>query len=315
MPSRGGHSSLTFLDLDGPGTLTDRLFRAIRAAILEGRVAAGERLPSTRQLATDLGLSRKVVASAYAYLGDEGYLEGRPGAGTFVGASVPDVRPIRAEPVQPERVAPRLRPSRYAARVIDLAPVAATGRARRLTATTHGLPIRRAGADRFPAADLEPARVPSRTADVAEVAGLRPHARSAGAARRHRRVSRAGPRRDDDARSDRGGERVAASARPARPAAHRRRRSGRVRGAGLSGGPAGLSGRRRGGAADRRGRAWPARGRSPERSSHPTGVRHTVAPVSVGRRPSARTPPRAVAVGVGVGRLPRRGRLRQRVPL
>ena len=37
MPSRGGHSSLTFLDLDGPGTLTDRLFRAIRAAILEGR--------------------------------------------------------------------------------------------------------------------------------------------------------------------------------------------------------------------------------------------------------------------------------------
>ena len=122
MPGRGGHSSLTFLDLDGPGTLTDRLFRAIRAAILEGRVAAGERLPSTRQLATDLGLSRKVVASAYADLGDEGYLEGRPGAGTFVGASVPDVWPIRAEPVQPERVAPRLRPSRYATRVIDLAP-------------------------------------------------------------------------------------------------------------------------------------------------------------------------------------------------
>ena len=122
MPGRGGHSSLTFLDLDGPGTLTDRLFRAIRAAILEGRVAAGERLPSTRQLATDLGLSRKVVASAYAHLGDEGYLEGRPGAGTFVGASVPDVWPIRAEPVQPERVAPRLRPSRYATRVIDLAP-------------------------------------------------------------------------------------------------------------------------------------------------------------------------------------------------
>jgi GntR family transcriptional regulator/MocR family aminotransferase len=113
---------LAFLTLDDTGTLTDRLFRALRAAVHDGRLAAGEQLPSSRQLAADLGLSRKVVATAYAHLTDEGYLEGRHGAGTFVSAVVPDFGLVRAESPQPAMLAPALRLSRHAARVIALDP-------------------------------------------------------------------------------------------------------------------------------------------------------------------------------------------------
>jgi GntR family transcriptional regulator/MocR family aminotransferase len=122
MTIRGGHSELAFLELDGSGTLTDRLFRAVREAILDRRVASGDRLPSSRGLAADLGLSRKVVAAAYEQLIDEGYLEGRHGAGTFVSAAMQDAGLVRAARPQPAAAAPRLRPSRYAARVLDLAP-------------------------------------------------------------------------------------------------------------------------------------------------------------------------------------------------
>jgi GntR family transcriptional regulator/MocR family aminotransferase len=122
MTRRGVHSPLAFLRLEGAGTLTDRVFRAIRAGIIDGRLAAGQPVPSSRQLAADLGVSRKVVASAYGHLIDEGYLEGRHGAGTFVTTAVPDPRPLRAAPVEKESAAPRLRPSRYAARVVELAP-------------------------------------------------------------------------------------------------------------------------------------------------------------------------------------------------
>src|SRR5262245_30916554 len=108
MTDRGVHSPLAFLALEGSGTLTDRVFRAIRAGILDGQLAPGQPVPSSRQLASDLGVSRKVVASAYGHLIDEGYLEGRHGAGTFVTTAVPDIRPIRMAPVQLAPVAPRL---------------------------------------------------------------------------------------------------------------------------------------------------------------------------------------------------------------
>ena len=55
---------------------------ALRDAIREGRLSAGTRLPSTRTLAGDLGLSRGTVVEAFAQLSAEGYLEARHGAGT-----------------------------------------------------------------------------------------------------------------------------------------------------------------------------------------------------------------------------------------
>ncbi len=66
-----------------------QLFEALRAAILDGRLGAGARLPSTRDLAAELGVSRNTVMNAYDQLVAEGYLEGRTGAGTFVSERMP----------------------------------------------------------------------------------------------------------------------------------------------------------------------------------------------------------------------------------
>jgi GntR family transcriptional regulator/MocR family aminotransferase len=62
------------------------LHAQLRAAILDGRLAAGLRLPATRELAVALGFSRNTVVAAYERLLSEGYLEARQGAGNFVAA-------------------------------------------------------------------------------------------------------------------------------------------------------------------------------------------------------------------------------------
>src|SRR6476619_1225411 len=62
----------------------------LRRAILEGRLRPGQRIPSPRSLAADLGVSRLPVLSAYEQLLHEGYLVGRTGSGTFVSKSIPD---------------------------------------------------------------------------------------------------------------------------------------------------------------------------------------------------------------------------------
>src|SRR5262245_44315716 len=60
------------------------LERALRDAIVAGRVPAGHRLPPTRGLAADLGIARATVSQVYAQLTAEGWLEARVGAGTWV---------------------------------------------------------------------------------------------------------------------------------------------------------------------------------------------------------------------------------------
>jgi GntR family transcriptional regulator/MocR family aminotransferase len=67
-----------------------RLYLGIRAAILDGRLKPGEKLPATRDLAQQLRMSRNTVVNAFDLLMSEGYLEGRVGAGSFVAASLPD---------------------------------------------------------------------------------------------------------------------------------------------------------------------------------------------------------------------------------
>ena len=68
--------------------LVDQLSEGIRAAIATGTLAAGTRLPSTRELARQLGLTRFTVDDAYSRLVAEGYLESRHGSGTFVAERV-----------------------------------------------------------------------------------------------------------------------------------------------------------------------------------------------------------------------------------
>lgn len=90
------------ISLDGPGEKTVAVYRALRAAIVDGRLPAGHRLPATRALAADLGVARNSVATAYERLVAEGYLTSRVGAGTFV-APVRDKPAPRRAPADPLR--------------------------------------------------------------------------------------------------------------------------------------------------------------------------------------------------------------------
>ena len=74
------------LELPAGGGRRAALERTLRAAIRDGRLAPGERIPSTRALAHDLGLARNTVAEAYAQLAAEGYLRTSQGAPTRVAA-------------------------------------------------------------------------------------------------------------------------------------------------------------------------------------------------------------------------------------
>ncbi|WP_456845876.1 MocR-like pyridoxine biosynthesis transcription factor PdxR [Cellulomonas sp. P5_C6] len=72
------------LDRDAPGPLRDQLETAVREAVRDGRLAPGERLPSSRALAARLGVARGVVTECYAQLQAEGYLRSQRGAATWV---------------------------------------------------------------------------------------------------------------------------------------------------------------------------------------------------------------------------------------
>ncbi|MEU6351159.1 PLP-dependent aminotransferase family protein [Streptomyces sp. NPDC047072] len=72
------------LERTGEGLLHERVKRALRTAIREGRIEVGTALPPSRQLAADLGVSRWAVTEAYGQLVAEGYLEARTGSATRV---------------------------------------------------------------------------------------------------------------------------------------------------------------------------------------------------------------------------------------
>ncbi|MET8553986.1 PLP-dependent aminotransferase family protein [Streptomyces sp. NPDC004959] len=123
------------------GTVRARLMAALREAVRSGRLAPGTRLPSSRQLAADLGLARNTVADAYAELVAEGWLTARQGSGTRVAART---APVRRQASRPRRSAPLpvhdLRPGspdltafpraawlRAARQALDQAPASAFG--------------------------------------------------------------------------------------------------------------------------------------------------------------------------------------------
>lgn len=87
------------IDRESPQPLYQQIYEGYREAILDGRLRGGERMPSTRGLADELGVSRFPVLNAFEQLVAEGYCEARVGAGTFVATSLP-------EPATPSRPAP-----------------------------------------------------------------------------------------------------------------------------------------------------------------------------------------------------------------
>ena len=106
-----------FLDLSVEPTSERPLFQQIylmlRTAIISGTLAPGSRLPSTRQLADRLGVSRTSVLTAYEQLIAEGYVAGQAGSGTYVSQDVPQA--IAAAPP------PETKPQRNARRKLSAA--------------------------------------------------------------------------------------------------------------------------------------------------------------------------------------------------
>ena len=90
------------LDLDArlKAPLHLQLGRQLRGLILAGRLSPGARLPSSRALAVDLGVSRATVVLAFEQLASEGYVEGRHGSGMFVASGLPGpvLRKVKAAP-------------------------------------------------------------------------------------------------------------------------------------------------------------------------------------------------------------------------
>lgn len=90
------------LDRESSEPLAVQLADALRSAASEGRLRAGDRLPSTRALAESLGVSRTVTAAAYEQLHAEGWIAGRHGSGTYVTTTPPGaLRKRSRKPVTP----------------------------------------------------------------------------------------------------------------------------------------------------------------------------------------------------------------------
>ena len=81
------------LDLKPQGSreASRTLHRELRAAILDGRLAAGAKLPATRKSAAFFGVSRNTAAEVYERLVTEGHAVSRRGAGTYVAERTPQL--------------------------------------------------------------------------------------------------------------------------------------------------------------------------------------------------------------------------------
>lgn len=99
------------LDRSRPATLTTQIVEQLRTAVMQGRIVAGTRMPSSRQLADQLGVSRNTVVRAYDTLIIDGYVESRPASGMFAATRLPDRKheapaPAAAPPLSPDSAPP-----------------------------------------------------------------------------------------------------------------------------------------------------------------------------------------------------------------
>jgi GntR family transcriptional regulator/MocR family aminotransferase len=104
------------LDRTATEPLHQQLYRQIRDELKSGKFSDGSsRLPSSRALATDLGISRSTVTLAFSKLHAEGYLRSKPASGTFVSNLLPETfltagHPETYQPIQrPVRISDRAR--------------------------------------------------------------------------------------------------------------------------------------------------------------------------------------------------------------
>lgn len=105
------------------GSMQAQLFHAIRDKVVHNLWPTGGKLPSTRQLAQELRVSRNTVIAAYEQLVAEGYIESRPGAGFYVAVELPEFfLPAQRAPESVTPIDPALGVNRpFAPGVPDLA--------------------------------------------------------------------------------------------------------------------------------------------------------------------------------------------------
>ena len=91
-PRTASSAPPTLVHVDGAdgAALHRQIYDSLRGAILGGRLAPGARVPATRALASELGVSRNTVTAAVDQLRAEGYVEARTRSGTFVAPTLPD---------------------------------------------------------------------------------------------------------------------------------------------------------------------------------------------------------------------------------
>lgn len=103
-PPKAFTLSFIHLDREARAPLYRQFYNAIREAILQGRLAPGVRLPSSRDMADLFDVSRNTVVNAFEQLMAEGYVEARVGSGTYVTDRLPEafLQAYRSEtPVRP----------------------------------------------------------------------------------------------------------------------------------------------------------------------------------------------------------------------
>src|ERR1700731_4803570 len=81
------------IDHDSPRPISTQLYVILRDLMLSGAIAGGVRLPASRTLARDLGVSRTTVIDAFERLIAEGLVASRVGSGTFVSDVLNSERP------------------------------------------------------------------------------------------------------------------------------------------------------------------------------------------------------------------------------
>jgi GntR family transcriptional regulator / MocR family aminotransferase len=132
------------VDPRADGTLQQQLYAGIRRAILDGRLAPGTRLPSSRALAADLRVSRTTSLLALEQLLAEGYLSTRQRSGTYVAQELPDDIP-RVGRIRPAPSAKHPPLSTRGAALADVPPAA-----RRLAGPPRAFRLGTPAVDLFP---------------------------------------------------------------------------------------------------------------------------------------------------------------------
>lgn len=103
-----------------------QIYQRLRGAMAEGLLKPGQRVPSARALAAELGLARGTIESAYSLLAAEGYIEARGQAGTVVASGLPKVptqaRRLDATPPSRETAAVAPRPFQMGVPALDAFP-------------------------------------------------------------------------------------------------------------------------------------------------------------------------------------------------